>query len=195
MNIRKNKRLYITDNIADVTDNQIKKLCNKISTIIQKQCGEMNRLQMVSYVEKNIKYVDDDNLGDIENMMAEFLTYEEQDNDRKKRVALEIANKLLLAMNKKKIYDLENFDDVRRDEILNDECKQIIDDNRNYIFENGFSKEECMVYQTKLKYPHLSLFKGMLKHIGYELMSKNRSKRSDGVRDMFTVYYIKNSNV
>lgn len=188
--VRKTMRIYIIENLIDITDDQIKEICDKISDILQKKCGDMNRPQMITYIEKNIRNVDDANLTDLKNTIAGFMNYEEPINDKKKRIALEITNNLLLAMNKKKIENLIDFIDIRRDDLLSNNCKKVIDDNRDYIFENGFSKEECMVYQKKLRNPHLSVFKGILKQVGYELTSKNKSKRSNGVRDMFVMYYV-----
>jgi hypothetical protein len=80
---------------------------------------------------------------------------------------------------------------MTRDEILSDVCKDLINENKNYIFENGFSKNRCKVYQTKIINKHFSLFKGMVNQVkGYVLKSKTKVKTHNYERTPYIDYYI-----
>jgi hypothetical protein len=107
------------------------------------------------------------------------------------RIALEIINKILTEMKKNEIKDLCEFVDIQREELTKDKYKKLITDNLEYIFNNGFSKFECMVYQKTIKHPHLSVLKGMLKTLGYELCSRRTNRTTNKIRVDDTFYSIK----
>ena len=189
-NIRKNKRIYIVENIIDINEKQLTKLYEIISDLMHTEKDVLDRQHMLSYVENNLKYVEGNDLIVIKDMVAGFVANEESDEDKMKRVTLEIINKILRAIGKKEINELEEFVDIPREDILSDSCKNVMDDNKDYIFENGFNKTECMLYQTKIKVKHLSILKAMLKKIGYKLHSIHSGRRINGKKKPYTTYTI-----
>jgi hypothetical protein len=110
---------------------------------------------------------------------------------RMKEIMLEIINKLLKLMNKNEINDLCQFTDINRDELIKDKYANLINEQKDYIFNcTGFNKYICQVYQKKVTNVHISILKGMLKQIGYELISKNHKKMIKGVYNTYTSYSI-----
>jgi hypothetical protein len=190
--LRKTKIKYIKDNIVDVDDDDVTTLYEKVILVVPRKLKNDNqeRIEKVKYIENNLRYIDDPNLDYLRDRIEKSLIYEETDEDRKKRVVLEIINRISVAIGKKQIKDLCDFVNIRRNMMLSDDVKTIVNDNREYIFKNGFNKSECMVYQKNLRNPHYSIIKGMLKQIGYDIVSKNTSKYVNKVREMFTVYSI-----
>jgi len=190
--LRKTKIKYIKDNIVDVDDDDVTTLYEKAISVAPRKLKNENqeRIEKVKYIENNLRYIDDLNLDYLKDRIEKSLIYEETDEDRKKRIVLEIINRISVAIGKKQIKDLCDFVNIRRNMILSDDVKTIVNDNREYIFKNGFNKAECMVYQKNLRNPHYSIIKGMLKQIGYDIVSKNTSKYVNKVREMFTVYSI-----
>ena len=93
-------------------------------------------------------------------------------------------------MNKPQIQDLCEFKNIRRTQILDDCCKNIIDDNKEYIFSNHFSKTKCKIYNKNILNAHFSIFKSMLQQVRHTLLSKTKFTMKDGVRTHYTVYYI-----
>ncbi len=116
---------------------------------------------------------------------------EETNDEKMNRIMLEIINKILVLMNKKEINELCQFVDINRDELIKDEYADIIDKHKKYIFDNGYDKYICQVYQKKVANKHISILKGMLKQIGYELFSKNHKKMIKGIYHTYTLYSIR----
>ncbi len=192
--IRKNLIKYIKENIKEVSDIDITSIYNIINNEIkckQKEDVDLNRHYKINYIDNNIHYVEKHHLIDIEKIIIQSLAFEECPELKMEKIVKELINKMLVAMDKKEIKNLSDFIDVRREIIIDQKCKDIVDSNSEYIFNNGFSKLECGVYQKIIKYPHLSILKGMLKKIGYELCSKTRSEFIDKKRHVYTLYTIK----
>ena len=131
------------------------------------------------------------NIDEVTVKKLELLQKKESQHDKMKRVMLEIVNKILIKMNRDAIHDLCDFVDVQRDELIKDEYAEIIDNCKEYIFLNGFDKHRCQLHQAKVTYVHISIFKGMLKQIGYSLFSKNHKKMVNKVCESYTTYSIK----
>jgi len=194
MNIstRKSTRVYIIDNIVDITDDQLKELYKRFLDILQDNNIDeknINRQYMVSYIEQKLKYIDDANLSIIKNIILKFLA-SENEHDKKVKIALELANKILESIKEERINDLEEFTDIKRDVFTNDTVKKVIDEMKDHIFDNGFKKYDCMLYQKSIKYPYLSIFKGVLKQVGYELKPQHKRKVKGGSVDAFTTYSV-----
>ena len=194
MNIstRKSTRIYIIENIVDIADDQLKELYDKFLEILQDEDDNKNigRQQMLSYIEGKVKYIDDNNLLEIKSIIMKFLA-SENEYDKKVEIALELANKILEADKKEKIDELEKFTNINRDMFMNDDVKKAIDEMKEKIFNNGFKKYDCMLYQKTIKYPHLSIFKGVLKQINHVLKPIHKNKIKEGSNGTFTTYSIK----
>jgi hypothetical protein len=190
---RLNKIKLIKDNLVNLPDDNLSEIYDKLFNMMNNKIkkGITDRITKTYYIDDNLKYMDDEHVIIFENIIINCLFHEENCQDKMKRVVLEITNKLLTSMEKTLILDLCDFNNINRNELLSDQCKKIINDNKTYIFSNGFSKHECNVYQTKLKNPHISIFKGMLKQVGYELCYENKTKMTKGIRKRYTIYFIK----
>lgn len=191
--MRKDMISYIEDNIGNASDKDITELYNKMSEIVTTKITDnvLNRVNQTIYIESNLKYMNTDNLYYIKNVIVNSLSSEESKDDKMKKITLEIINKLLIEMKRKPIIDLCDFTDVYRDEIIKDKYKNIIDENLEYILENGFTKQACMLRQKKVtKHYHLSVLKGMLKSIGYVLQPKIKNKSVDNERKILTFYSV-----
>jgi hypothetical protein len=150
------------------------------------------RISRVKFIADNIKYYDDKTIDFIEKVLRESLSQKQYSKDKKLRIALEITNQILKKFGKEPIYDLCEFVGFTRENMLSEECKKVIEDNRKYIFDNGFNKGKCGVYQKKaLANPHFSIFKGVINQAGYELCSKSKNTAVKKVRTVFTIYHIR----
>jgi len=189
---RKNKIDYIKGAIIDILDKDIKKIYELMRTSLDNPEEEKyeTRQRMMMYIKNNICYVDEKNLEIIKKAITECLNPMETREEKLMRIALEIVNKTLELMGHRKIVDLTQFTDIRRDELLDDKYLNLFNENQKYIFENGFDKTECKIYQKKVRHTHISILKGMLKQIGYKLCSKNHRKMIKGEYDMYTTYSI-----
>ena len=119
----------------------------------------------------------------------------ESEEEKMKRVMLEIINKILNLMNKDQVNDICEFVDVRRNELLKIEYSELINENKDYIFSNGFNKHECQMYQPKIKHSHISILKGMLKQLGHTLKSINHKTIIGGEAKAYTTYSVQKINI
>lgn len=141
------------------------------------------------YIENRLKYVDIDLLRIFKHVIDKNIANDK--GHQLEQVALEIFNKILIAMGKEKINKLCDFREIYRDEIVKAEYFNIVNNNLDHIFESGFSKHTCMYYQQKtIKHYHLSVLKGMLKTLGYELVPKRRNLKDHDDRSVMTYYCI-----
>ena len=191
--LRKKKLQYIKDNIDFLQDKYIDSIYEKICiNIPNKLKNDLKRVDKMKHIEPNLKYLEDDMMEIVNQIIKKNLIYEETDEEKKKRVVLDLINKILSVIGHTEIHDLEDFIDIRRDDILSDKVKNIIDENKDYIFEtNGFNKAECMVYQKNLKNPHFSVIKGILNEIGFEMIAKSKADYINKKKIPYRDYYIK----
>jgi hypothetical protein len=203
--IRKNTINYIKEHLETVSDSDIINVYNKIISVMNNNNGtsshrarssgininETNRITQIICIETNLRFMNKDNLEHIKKMIVNSINYKESTEEKMNRVMLEILNKILIAMGKDEIQNMCDFKNIHRDELIQDKYKNIIDVNLAYILNNGYRKSKCMVYQQKtIKHYHLSIIKGMLKSIGYKLLSTKRSKISNEERNIYTTYHI-----
>jgi hypothetical protein len=193
-NFRKNIVQYIFDSIVYIEDENINMIYDKINIYVPTKKNLSDRIDKIKYIENSIKYIKKNDLNEIKLMVEKSLIYIESIEEKKHRIVLEILNKMLDVMGKNKIKDLIEFIDIKRERIIDNDIKKIIQDNIEYIFNNGFNKSECMLYQKHLKNQHLSILKGIIKEIGYELISKNKTKHIDKKKTMITEYSIQKSS-
>jgi hypothetical protein len=183
---------YIKDNIADVDDSDIDTMYNKMIEYVpnKDKKKKLSRMDKVLHINSNLLFVENDNLESLKDIVFNSLNHIETENEKKERITLEIVNKIFEVNGLEKINKLTEFVHIRRDIIVNDETNKVIDDNKEYIFNNGFNKVGCKIYHTYIKTPQFSILKGMLKEIGYEMKSKLGSKTKDKVREGFMIYTI-----
>jgi hypothetical protein len=202
--IRKELVDYIKDNLINASEDAVSKIYTKIYDVLNSDKNyvsdqtsdndEFSRYKCVSSIENNLKYMKKEDLEYIEKIINGSAIKESQE-EKMKSVALEIINKILVEMGKEEIQDLCEFIDVRREELIKDKYSGIINDNLKYVFNNGFLRSECMVYQKTIKYRHLSIMKGMLKSVGHELCSKRTHRTINNIRVEDTFYSIKKETV
>jgi hypothetical protein len=187
---RKFKTTFIKKNIVDFCDVDILNTYNTIKGSVKNSEKHDTRCEQISFIENNLRNINDDELKVLEENIKTKLKTIETNDEKMKRVTLEIVNKLLVVMGYDVIDDLCDFYDIKRDELIEENCSKIFNENKEYILNNGFNKAECKIYQN-IKYVHLSILKAMLKKIGYSLQSKNNKKMIKGITTMHTTYYIK----
>jgi hypothetical protein len=192
---RANICAYVKDSVEKIPDNELNEIYNLIAITVKnkKTKNDVDRMSKIQMIESNLKYMDDNDIKSIEKITIDcFKIKAETEDEIKKRVALEIINKLLVALDKQPVQELIEFNGISRDDLLAEPCVRVIDENSDYIFKNKFNKHECNIYQKKnISNPHLSLIKGMLKQINYSLSSKLKSKNVKEGRTKYTTYYIK----
>jgi len=199
--IRKDLVNYVKENLVNANKDAVSKIYIKINDILNREenndsdlannnSNDISRYKQITTIENNLKYTSEEELEDINKILNNSAIKESQE-DKMIRVALEVINNILVEMNKNKIQDLCEFVDVQREELTKDKYKQIINDNLEYIFSNGFMRSDCMVYQKTIKFPHLSIMKGVLNSIGYELCSKRTNRTINKVKVEDTFYCIK----
>ena len=186
---RKIKNKNIIDNLPNIPDKFLDEIYSKFIFIVRHAKSKHNtdRIIQIKYIEDHMKYLDDSNLFMIDQMVDDCMKQKETEEQKLKRLGLEIINKILIILKKPEISKLSNFKNISRDELLVDECVQFIKDNRKYFSECGFTLASNF---TILKTPQISQLKCILKTINCELKAKSRSKVINNKRIVDTVYYI-----
>ncbi len=171
---RKKNIEIIQSNIRSMTDSDVNKIYQKVCDSLLPNVNELVtiRAKKIKYVENNLQLVDDATLNDARMVIT---VQAETEEEKMKRVALEICNKLLTALAKPEIDDLCNFKRISRKELMSDECKKIIMDNTDYVFKSGFKKGGFTAYVKTSKGSHVAFLRAILKNIGYDLRGKNGS--------------------
>ena len=137
----------------------------------------VNRAIKLDFIKNNMDNLDDAELKTVEKLIIDSFKKIETTDSIRKRVALEIINRILIALNKEPIYDLTDFKNVSREELLSERCNDVITRNKSYILQNKFNKQGCNIYQEKkIANPHFSLLKGMWKQANYLLCSTIKIK-------------------
>lgn len=92
---------------------------------------------------------------------------------------LGLANRILETVGKPSIRTLLEFE-IHRSDMLNDQIKTIIDEEEQNIMAAGFDRASTGYYQKEaIQTFHLTVFKKLIKQIGYNLISKNNRKRGE----------------
>lgn len=182
----------IQSNIRLVNDTNMNKIFQKVSDSLAPCADELNKIttraKKIQYVEKNLDLVDDQALNDA-GVVITMLS--ETEDEKLRRVGLEICNRLLVAINKPQIDDFCDFKRISRQELMSDQCKQIIAENVNYAFESGFKKKDFTQYIRESKSSHVAFLRALLKIIGYDLYGKNGSMTDENGKRTRVFYYIK----
>jgi len=192
---RENKIEKIKDNIKYLPDDIVSKLFNtmtqdkeniKVNTISSSYRGNK-----IKYIDKNLNQLDQNVLTTVETTIKTYLKEVGNKEKRKVHIAIVIANKILDLDGLTNIKDLCEFKDVHRDTLTSDKCKEIFDFYDDELFDNAFDRSECVTHKKKTIHPHISLYKNMLKAIGYNLSSRVRKyKTEDGKEKVYTTYYV-----
>ena len=95
-------------------------------------------------------------------------------NSPKYKLTLDFINDLMVQMGKERIKNLTEFKDIKRDDLLTDECNEIME---RYLerFISTFGKT-TIIYRTKNKVGAyiLTLLKSTVSHIGYNFIPKQK---------------------
>jgi len=192
--IRKPVIKYIKDNISDTLDPDIDLVFDKVVRSMPKNTKfdniDRSRADKISYINENMGYVDQLTLNKLQDIIYDSINREEPEEEIKYKITLEIVNKILVANKLKKIKKLDDFVNIKRVIILTEKTIKVINDNKDYIFQNGFSKVGCRIYYKHIKTPHFTILKGMLKEVGYEIVSKPSRKAIDNNIESTMVYTI-----
>jgi hypothetical protein len=189
--LRRNKIKYIKDNIIDIEDDIVIKLYeNTVKYVPNKTKKKSCRIDMMKYIESNIGYIETEKLNELIDIIESAISAEDTDDAIKSRVVLEILNKILVRINHKRIKNITDFVNIRRDLLLTDDIKILIENNKDYIYKNGFNKDNYKSIQSNIKYRHFSILKRMVKEIGYDIKAINKTKYIEKERVIFTEYSI-----
>ena len=189
--VRKNMIDYIKNNIRVMGDAEIEKIYNLAHDTLKTQNDEnMTRRDKIIYVENNLEFIDEHGISDIKKLIIVALICNETQGEKMNRIGLEIINKILVSIEKPEITDVSNFSKISRKSLKSELCKNIINENMNYIFENGFNKVEFAPYLKSLKSPQIAFLRAMLKQIGYEMQGKNRTVYSGDTKHTETFYFL-----
>ena len=103
--IRKPLIKYIKDNIADTLDTDIDLIFDKVVLCMPKNTKivEMNRADKIIYIDKNMGFIDQKTLNEIQDIIYDSINREEPEEEIKYKITLEIVNKILIANKMKKI--------------------------------------------------------------------------------------------
>lgn len=189
--IRKNNYEYIKKSLEVLDDDTIDVLYDKISENINKTIKKkkIGRIDKMLFIDANLKFVFDEDLENYMEIIEE--SFVEPENDRKIRIILELLNKVLVEIEYDQIENLCDFIEVSREDLLREEVREIFEKNKKNIYKvNKFNRKSCVPSSDKIKNPHLVMLKGILKEVGYKLVSKNRIKNIDDVAKMTTYYNI-----
>lgn len=194
--IRKNLIEYIKNNIRVVSDSDIEKIYEKVCDHSDPEFSKnKTRRNKIIFIENNLDFTEEKSLIDIKKIMKVSLISNESQEDKMKRVTLEIFNKILVELKKPEIDDLCDFVKIPRKTLVGETYKNIVNENMKYIFENGFNKTEFAPYIKTLKSPHIAFLRDMLKKIGYDMPGKNRTVYAEDNKHTETFYSIQKHNV
>jgi transposase len=190
--LRKDKLQYIKDNIDNMDDENLESLYIKITNILPKKYKKQYplRIDKMLFIESHIRFIDDINLDNLKQFIIDSFKSAESEESMKYRIILEIINKILAAINHDKIKCLTDFAGIRRELILSDDIRDLFNDNKYYIFKNGFNKDNYRSIQSNRKYQHFAILKKMIKELGYDIVSKIKCKFVNKQKTVFTVYNI-----
>jgi len=183
---------YIIDKSKKSSNNILDIICeNIVSSIDDNPLDEnIGKLQKYKYIKENIELVESDKLKEIYNRVKDEYN-KEKEYENKCDIVIDIVNSLLENIGEDTICDLCEFQNIDRDRLTNDECKQIVLDKLDYLFENGFDKKTCKYYD-RLRTPqyHLSVLRSVLETIGYTLKSVYKNKSNNGKIERHCIYSI-----
>ena len=113
-------------------------------------------------------------------------------SDPKYIIALKFINHILVNNNKPEIFDILDFKDVTRDEIIKQENLTKLDELEPELYKY-FDKDKCGYYRKTDNYV-INFFRGMLKELGYKavVIKKDKTIKIDGVsyRRKFMIYHV-----
>jgi hypothetical protein len=97
-------------------------------------------------------------------------------NDNKYKVTLEFLNALFKVINRKTINDITEFKDVKRDDLLKENCKKVLDEYLEKIIKQ-FGKTK-IAYRNKnlIDIYILTVIKSLASECGYNFKSQNKMK-------------------
>jgi hypothetical protein len=194
MQSQENKIKIIENNIKYLPDDIVSNIFNvmtydkdniKVNTI-----SSSYRENRIKYIENNLDQLDQSTFATIENTIKTYLKEVGNKEKRKVHITTMITNKILDLNKTPNIKDLCDFKEVHRNILMSDECKAIFDFYGDEIYENAFVKTECITHKKKTRCPHISLYKNMLKNMGYNLVARTKIKLVDGKDKGYTTYYI-----
>jgi hypothetical protein len=200
---------------SNATNDQVIEMYNMfVKNIMHMEIKILNRKSMVEHVLDNINIADDMTIDELylyahdNNLMNDNGLKCIKVNNKNKivndknimyNIVLNVVNDLLETIGRDKIERLEDFKEIRRDELMQNKCKDVIENNKEYIF-SKFKKAEIRYYQRDtLTTFVISALKGMVNKLAdYQFISKNHknkkiTKGSQAVN--FTSYSVKKINV
>lgn len=111
-------------------------------------------------------------------------------NDEKYKIALKFINKLLESLKKSPITDLEQFQNIDREDIISDTCMKILTEMEKELF-NYFDKKKSSWYNRKIiKNYVITFLKYMCKNIGYNFEHRKKTIQNNSINKTHTLYSI-----
>jgi hypothetical protein len=113
-------------------------------------------------------------------------------SDPKYIIALRFINHILINNNKSEIFDILDFKDVTRDEIIKQENLDKLNELESELYKY-FDKDKCGYYRKTDNYV-INFFRQMLKELGYKavVVKKDKTIKIDGVsyRRKLMIYHV-----
>jgi hypothetical protein len=154
-------------------------------------------LNNINYADDNtidnlFKYAENNNLLVPTGIKASDIKKEVEEKTVAIDIVLDILNDLLQVMGKDKITNLEDFKNIRREELVKKECEKLIQNNESYIFTH-FEKSKLGYYtRNSVKSYILTILKNMIKEIdNYKFVSMNHKNKKKSDKTNYTTYSIK----
>lgn len=183
---RANKLNWINIALYNASNNQIHELFNIFTEDIKYDDDMLNRQRIVNFVIVNMRAADDKT---IDNMYAYSVDNEllddngvyyvkvkklnEKINDSKNTITLKIINEIFDVTGKEKIERLEDFKNIRKEDLADDECKSIIENNKDYILTKFTKSDIRYSHRNFQKSFTLSCIRGMVNNLdNYTFVSK-----------------------
>lgn len=206
-NLRSDKLKWLFIAMSNATDEQIIDIFNIFSKEIEYTNNAVDRQLAVSHIVDNIIMTKDTTIDELykhceeSNLLFDNGIYitkarkkKFQLDDNKYNITLNIVNEILEIIGRQRIGKLEDFQHIKRDELDNYNCKQMIIKNIDYITLQYKKKDIRYNNKDQINIYAVTTIKGLVKKLdGYEFISKNHKhmKTPDGVKKVnYTTYSI-----
>lgn len=180
--------LNVTPIEGNHQDSNVKVLKEDLLALINNVNNEEQIREMYLYLIRlnkahTVVYNNNDNQN-VNIQKAQKVKKEVNTSSDQYRIALKFVNKILENIGKPIIINLRDFKNIDREDIIKDVNKKTLSEMEKYIFEH-FDKKKCGYYRQTDNIV-LNCLRGMMKTIGLELISLQKTKT---VKCMTSTHY------
>lgn len=205
--LRTEKLKWLNISMANATNDQIIEIFNIFVKDIECAEKKLNRRTRINHMLTNFILADDKTIDDLYNYGKDngllnnsgiyFIKFEKKRKERddtKYTITLNIINGMLEVMNMPRIDRLDQFIDIKRDELENPKCIKIIVDNIDYILTKYTRTQIRYKSRNKVNAYVVCAIRGMIKQLdGYKVVPtnhKNKKILKKGDKVNYTTYSI-----